>query len=298
MEQRKNVTSKKGKILEKINNRDQYFTKYFIIFLILLPSILLIYGIRQYEHLSKAIDNLNRIYNEVQTENKTIKEQIEKQVQKLDAIDLQINNYLEDGITKEQFADIYKELQELKEKMSEVNKTVSYLERIESIVASNNKQLKSDMVNDIARNIYQTALSYEFNPFLICALIKVESNFKIDSISNSNAYGLCQVSLFTGNKLAPHVGIKWDGAEKTLLNPENNIKIGTHYLSSLYNDFGDLKLALTAYNYGPTRIQEFISQDMKIPNGYADKILRYYAQYEGFSMEELDRLLTLKWSNS
>lgn len=298
MEQRKNVTSKKGKILEKINNRDQYFTKYFIIFLILLPSILLIYGIRQYEHLSKAIDNLNRIYNEVQTENKTIKEQIEKQVQKLDAIDLQINNYLEDGITKEQFADIYKELQELKEKMSEVNKTVSYLERIESIVASNNKQLKSDMVNDIARNIYQTALSYEFNPFLICALIKVESNFKIDSISNSNAYGLCQVSLFTGNKLASHVGIKWDGAEKTLLNPENNIKIGTHYLSSLYNDFGDLKLALTAYNYGPTRIQEFISQDMKIPNGYADKILRYYAQYEGFSMEELDRLLTLKWSNS
>jgi hypothetical protein len=59
----------------------------------------------------------------------------------------------------------------------------------------------------------------------------------------------------------------------------------------LHDDFGDIRLALTAYNYGPFKVQEFISRDDEIPNGYTDKILKYYAKYRGFAMEEIDEVL-------
>ena len=297
MEQIKNK-QENGKISQKNDFKYGNFTKYFTIALVLLLLASLIYSQWQYQLLVKSIGGLNQTYNEVQMENKDLKEQIEEQNHKLWVIGNQIHNYLEDSITKEEFTEIYNQLQELEEKVSDVNKTVSYINRIKGIVSSNNKQLKGETVSKIAKYIYETAQNYEFNPFLICALIKVESNFKVDSVSSASAYGLCQVSRPTARKLAPHLGINWDGAEETLLNPEKNIKIGIHYLSSLYNDFGDLKLALTAYNYGPGRVQGFISQDVRIPSGYTDKVLKYYAQYEGLSRDELNNSLTLKWGNS
>lgn len=287
-----------GKIGQNNDFRYGSFTKYFTIALVLLLLVSLIYSQWQYRRLVKSIGELNQTYNEVQMENKDLKEQIEEQNHKLWVIGNQIHNYLEDSITKEELTEIYNQLQELEEKVFDVNKTVSYLNRIKGIVSSNNKQLKAETVSKIAKYIYETALNYEFNPFLICALIKVESNFKVDSISSASAYGLCQVSSMTARKLAPHLGINWDGAEETLLNPEKNIKIGIHYLSTLYNDFGDLKLALTAYNYGPSRVQGFILEDIRIPSGYTDKVLKYYAQYEGLSSDELNKSLTLKWRNS
>ena len=100
-----------------------------------------------------------------------------------------------------------------------------------------------------------------------------------------------QVRRFIAKELAENLGIDWDGVEKTLLNPEKNIQIGIHYLAMLYNDFGDMRLALTAYNYGPFKVQEFISQDDDIPNGYTEKILKYYARYRGFAIEEIDEVL-------
>lgn len=293
-----NNNIEKNKIRKNVFFNEHSIIKSFIICLFILLLILLLHNQKQYKLLNKTIDGLNKAYDEVQAENTSLKEQVEEQNHKLWVIGNQINNYLEDSVSKEEFRDIYNQLQELEEKMSVVDKSVSYLNRIEDIVSNNNKHLQGETISKIAKNIYETALSYKLDPFLICALIKVESNFKVDSISKASAYGLCQVSHLTARKLAPNIGIKWDGAEQTLLNPEKNIKIGIHYLSTLYNDFGDLKLALTAYNYGPGRVQEFILKDVKIPNGYSDKILHYYTQYEGLTGDELDELLTLKWNNS
>ncbi|MFA5563243.1 MAG: transglycosylase SLT domain-containing protein, partial [Candidatus Caldatribacteriota bacterium] len=177
-------------------------------------------------------------------------------------------------------------LQELTGMVSEENKREFYIGRIVNIVSGSNNQLESETIYSIAKSIYEESTKYNFNPLLVSALIKVESNFIIDSVSDSYAFGLCQVRRFIAKELAENLGIKWDGAENTLFDPEKNIKIGLYYLSLLYDDFGDIELALTAYNHGPFRIQELMSQESEIPNGYADKVLQYYTQYRGFDIDQ------------
>lgn len=262
-----------------------------IMFLLLTVTIMLFYSIWQYNQLNKSIVNLSKSYNIIQIENITFKEKIDEQNRMLDEINIQMAKYGKEKITKEQFTEIYMQIKELTGMISEEKKRDYYLSRIVNIITSTNKELSSETVYEIAKNIYEISLKYKFNPFLICALIKVESDFKADSISDSYAYGLCQVRRFIAKELAENLGIEWDGAEKTLLNPEKNIQIGIHYLAMLNDDFGDIKLALTAYNYGPFKVQEIISQNNDIPNGYSDKILKYYARYRGFKIEEVEEIL-------
>ncbi len=280
----------KSKKSKKKSFLDKYFHITVFIFL-LVVILLLIFNLRQYDQIFQSVADLNRTYYDIQRENQVLKEKIEEQKQMLDGIDQQIANYQKERITKEQFTEIYFQLQELTGMISQEKKREFYMNRIVKIISNNNNQLESETIYSIAKNIYEIAQKYKFNPFLICALIKVESDFIVDSVSDSYAYGLCQVRRFIAKELAENIGIEWDGAEKTLLDPEKNIKIGIHYLAMLYNDFGDIRLALTAYNYGPFRLQEFIAQNSEIPNGYTEKILRYYAQYRGFAMEEIDEIL-------
>ena len=279
-----------GKEFKKNIYTDKYLNMLILIFLVAMVS-LSVYSLKKNEQLNQSLTALNLSYSELQVENQIFKEKIDEQNQKLDSIGSQMSKYLKERITKEQFTEIYMQLQELIGMVTVEQKREYYLSRIVNIVASNNNQLESETIYDIAKNIYEIALKYKFNPFLICALIKVESDFIADSVSDSYAYGLCQVRRFIAKELAENLGIDWDGVEKTLLNPEKNIQIGINLLAMLYNDIGDMRLALTAYNYGPFKVQEFISQNDDIPNGYSEKILKYYARYRGFAMEEIDEVL-------
>lgn len=286
----KTTQKQKDKKLKKSSIIDRYFNKSVIIILVVM-LLLLINNQRQSQQLYQSIEDLNLAYQDVQTENQLLQDKIAEQNGKLDAINTQMENILKEQISKDQFTEIYMQLQELTGMVSEEQKREFYINRIVNIVSASNEQLESETIYEIAKNIYETSLKYNFNPFLICALIKVESNFIVDSVSDYNAYGLCQVRRFIAKELAENIGIKWNGAEKTLLNPIENIKIGVHYLSLLYDDFGDIRLALTAYNYGPFKVQELIAQDNEVPNGYTDKIFHYYAQYRGFDLEEIDEIL-------
>lgn len=279
-----------GKEFKKNIFIDKYLNMLILIFLVAMV-LLSLYSLKKNEQLHQSLAALNLSYSELQVENQIFKEKIDEQNQKLDSIGTQMSKYLKERITKEQFTEIYMQLQELIGMVTVEQKREYYLSRIVNIVSSNNSQLESETIYDIAKSIYEISLKYKFNPFLVCALIKVESDFITDSVSDSYAYGLCQVRRFIAKELAENLDIDWDGAEKTLLNPEKNIQIGIHYLAMLYDDFGDMKLALTAYNYGPFKVQEFISQDDDIPNGYTEKILKYYARYRGFAIEEIDEVL-------
>jgi soluble lytic murein transglycosylase len=286
----KTTQNQKDKKLKKRSIIDRYFNKSVIVFLIIM-LLLLINNQRQSQQLDQALKDLNLAYQDIQTENRLLKDKIAEQNEKLDTINTQMENYLKERISKDQFTEIYMQLQELTGMVSEEKKREFYMNRIVNIISADNEQLESETIYEMAKNIYETSLKYNFNPFLICALIKVESNFIVDSISDSYAYGLCQVRRFIARELAENIGIKWDGAEKTLLDPENNIKIGVYYLALLYDDFGDIKLALIAYNYGPFKVQELISQNNEIPDGYTNEILHYYAQYRGFDIEKIDAIL-------
>jgi hypothetical protein len=43
--------------------------------------------------------------------------------------------------------------------------------------------------------------------------------------------------------------------------------------------FGNVNTALTAYNFGPTRVKRWIRGGKSIPTGYANKVMRIYQNY-------------------
>lgn len=281
---------KNKKKLKKPNFLNKYFNIIVIISLVVFLC-LIVYGNMGSNKLYRSVQNISSYSQEIKEENQMLKEKISDQNEKLDLMTIQLQDSLQNRISKQQFTEIYMQLQELTGMISEEKKREFYVNRIVNIVSNNNKQLGSDMIYDIAKNIYEVSVQYKFNPFLVCALIKVESDFVVDAISDSYAYGLCQVRRFIAKELAYNIGIQWDGAEKTLFNPEKNIKIGVYYLSRLYDDFEAMELALTAYNHGPFKVQELISQTSEIPNSFTEKVLGYYSQYRGFSIEEIDEII-------
>jgi len=116
---------------------------------------------------------------------------------------------------------------------------------------------------------------YGCDPELVLALIIVESSFHSKATSSKGAKGLMQLLPQVAKALAQEVGIAWD-EETAIYDPEVNIQLGLYYLSQLILQFKDLKVALAAYNFGPTYIKERIELGIPLPTEYAEKVLRRY----------------------
>lgn len=264
--------NKSNSFREKINKN---FGLIFIIFMCVIISLLVTLQIK--------VDNLN-IQTEKNIENINLRD--EKIISKIEDLSNEIKRYSQVRIDKEQFTEIYMQLQELTGMISKEVKREFYITKIVNNISLYNNTLDSKSIYEISKTIYEESIKYNFNPLLITALIKIESNFEPKAISDSYAYGLCQVRGFIAPELAKNIGIKWDGAEKTLFNPINNIKIGVYYLSILNRDFNDLKTAIIAYNQGPYKVQEQSTNNQELNQEYVKKVLDYYAKLRGFSFEE------------
>ena len=98
---------------------------------------------------------------------------------------------------------------------------------------------------------------YGLDPFLVLSVIKTESSFDENAISNKDARGLMQISDRTGKWAAESLNLKNYNVD-SLYNPEINIKIGTWYLNKLIGQFRDIDLALAAYNAGSGNVQTWL----------------------------------------
>lgn len=127
--------------------------------------------------------------------------------------------------------------------------------------------------------IRQAASANGLDPDLVRAVIQTESSFRADAQSGAGAQGLMQLMPSTAKSL----GVT------DAFDPQQNIEAGTKYLSDLVQRFGDLRLALAAYNTGPGRISELNISDpdnaaeyVKISErvrGYVSKVLSRYDTY-------------------
>ncbi len=128
---------------------------------------------------------------------------------------------------------------------------------------------------ELAEVIYEEATRHNQDPKFILAVIAIESEFKTWAVSVKGAKGLMQIMPEVGQLLAEEIGIEWSG-DRTLFNPFLNIRMGVYYLSQLTRHFNDPRIALTAYNYGPTYVQELIQRNEGLPPYYYRRILSVY----------------------
>jgi len=231
--------------------------------------------------------NMNKLSAQTEKYVENINLNNEKIVSRVEDLSKEVKEYSQVKIGRDQFTEIYMQLQELTGMISNEVKREFYITKAVKDISKNNSTLDSKSIYEIAKTIYEEAIKYNFNPLLITAIMKTESNYDPKAVSDSYAYGLCQVRRFIAPEIAESIGIKWDGAENTLFDPVKNIKIGVYYLSILNRDFNDLKTAVIAYNQGPYAVQEQLTNNQELPDNYVNKVLGYYANLRGFSLEEV-----------
>ncbi len=106
--------------------------------------------------------------------------------------------------------------------------------------------------------ILQYAREYRLDPYLVCAVIWVESKFNEAATSHKGARGLMQVIPSTGQWAAEKLGIE-GYSDDSLYDPAVNIRIGCWYLDRLRNHFqGNMDLALAAYNGGSGNVERWL----------------------------------------
>ena len=141
---------------------------------------------------------------------------------------------------------------------------------------------------------------YQVEENLIFALIKAESNFNEDSISSKGAIGLMQLMEETAIDVANRSNIELDeeNIREDLLKVDKNINIGTKYLSMMLDRYGNMEIALAAYNAGIGTVDNWIEKGIinsdgsnienipyKETNTYVRKILRDYKIYSSLYEE-------------
>ncbi|NLY43527.1 MAG: lytic transglycosylase domain-containing protein [Clostridiaceae bacterium] len=131
------------------------------------------------------------------------------------------------------------------------------------------------------------------DPFMVLAIIKVESNFKANAQSHKGAKGLMQITdqtaLWGAEQLELH-----DFSIEQLFDPEINIRIGCWYLNNLQKEFnGDIYLVLAAYNGGSGNVNRWLQDKSLSKSGktldkipfketelYVRKVLNEYNVYK------------------
>jgi len=145
------------------------------------------------------------------------------------------------------------------------------LQRAEDILRySSEYQVPANMVE----LVYDVALREGIDPELAFRLVNLESGFTVRARSHANALGLAQVQPATARFYEPTI------TAEQLFDPETNLRIGFRYLRHLIETYGDVKLALLAYNRGPGRVKELMDAGRDPRNGYATRIMEGYRGLE------------------
>lgn len=142
--------------------------------------------------------------------------------------------------------------------------------------------------------VMRYAEEYQVDPLLVFAVIKVESNFNENVVSNKNAKGAMQLMDTTAKEVAIDIMSDEVFSSDMLFDVETNIKLGTKYLSKLLEKYNkNYYVAVAAYNAGIGTVDKWINDGViksdgsdienipyKETNNYVRKIIRDYGIYE------------------
>jgi soluble lytic murein transglycosylase len=126
------------------------------------------------------------------------------------------------------------------------------------------------------------ARNYDLDPALLAAVIYRESKFDADARSSSGAVGLMQLLPDTARGIATLTG----GSRFVLSDlddPEINVRYGSFYLRRLIQKYGEISLALAAYNAGQANVDQWTEEGRGIvfpeTEEYVDEVLEFQDVY-------------------
>ena len=104
-----------------------------------------------------------------------------------------------------------------------------------------------DLPADVQGIVWQEAARQGIDPALVLAVIAQESAGRKDAKSRAGALGLMQLMPATAKDLRVNPRC-----------PRQNVKGGVAYLKRLLHKYGDVRLALAAYNWGPGNVDAWL----------------------------------------
>ncbi|MFC0216196.1 lytic transglycosylase domain-containing protein [Paenibacillus chartarius] len=153
------------------------------------------------------------------------------------------------------------------------------------------------------QEIRDSAANYELDPFLIAAIIRVESNYKTGQQSKKGAIGMMQIMPDTAQWI-----VEAGGHPKHTLDELHdvgvNINLGSWYVSWLLKHYdGSLLYATAAYNAGQGNVDKW--KDAGTWDGTLENIkdipfgeTRHYVQRVLYYWKKYHKLYADEWSSS
>lgn len=119
--------------------------------------------------------------------------------------------------------------------------------------------------------ITEISAKFVIDANLVKAIIMAESNCNPQAVSSKGAQGLMQLMPSTAKEL--NVNKPFD--------PRENIIGGVKYIKGLLASYGDLRLALAAYNAGPGTVKKYEGiPPYRETINYVKKVIRYYNKFK------------------
>jgi soluble lytic murein transglycosylase len=145
--------------------------------------------------------------------------------------------------------------------------------------------------------IEANATKFDVDPLLIAAIIRVESNYRPNLVSNKGAIGLMQLMPDTANWIQRMEGFQ-NLPDNALYVPNSNIMLGVKYVDLLQHQYNNnIAEVLAAYNAGPGNVSKWRDAnvwDGKLENidqirfwetrKYVDRVVYYYTKYQKIYM--------------
>ena len=147
-----------------------------------------------------------------------------------------------------------------------------------NVVREHRRTATEEWRRTLADAIYDESMRAEVDPLLVASIVAKESSFSSRAVSRTGAVGLMQLRPWVAQDVAGRANLEWSGLE-TLHSPQLNVRLGIRYYKELMERFdGDAQTALTAYNFGPTRVSRQLREGSYHGSRYAQEILAMYEE--------------------
>lgn len=137
-------------------------------------------------------------------------------------------------------------------------------DKLVSYIKTQNNKLNEKQILYILNNVFKYSKENDMDPYLVLAVMNVESHFKHSTVSTAGAKGLMQLMPFNFTEFGVNNSI------------EQNIKGGVLHLKRDYDKTNSIAKTLVCYNAGCERLKNNEWKNIKETREYIPKVIKNY----------------------